>query len=137
MSSTWTIVFDDKKVVKNNGAESGTGHHIDDDAFWLQSKFSNIWAIQYEVDPKIYEVEYRDGQAHTTYADANLGDFSEVITRWDNAHLKYLQDTWDNNVLQVATDEKDESNHTIYRDETNEEKIIRIGERPTSYSSNG
>jgi hypothetical protein len=43
----WTIIFEDKKVIKNNGAESGTGYYIFDDSFWNDSKFSNIWAIQY------------------------------------------------------------------------------------------
>ena len=24
----WTIIFEDKKVIKNNGAESGTGYYV-------------------------------------------------------------------------------------------------------------
>ena len=40
----WTIVFDDKVVIKNyaEGANEGVGYKIDDDAFWNDSKFSNI-----------------------------------------------------------------------------------------------
>ena len=53
-NSTWTVVMDDKKIinqtVKNeNGA--GTAYKIlDDDAFWNQSKYADVWAIQYVAD---------------------------------------------------------------------------------------
>jgi hypothetical protein len=33
------------------------------------------------------EVEYRDATPHSTYADANLGDFNDFINKWDSAHL--------------------------------------------------
>ena len=78
-----------KMVIKNHaeGAEEGVGYRIlDDDAFWNQSKFSNIWAIQYETNPSTDEVEHRDTTPHCTYADANLGDFqSQFIDKWDAA----------------------------------------------------
>ena len=120
-NANWTVVFDDKIVIKNNGAESGTGYVINDDnSFWDQSKFSNIWAIQHGTSVTSDEVEYRDETPHTSYEDANLGDFQEFITRWDSAHLAKLQSDWDNsNVV----------------DETEAEKIARLGARPTSYSS--
>jgi len=120
-NANWTVVFDDKIVIKNNGAESGTGYVINDDnSFWDQSKFSNIWAIQHGTSVTSDEVEYRDETPHTSYEDANLGDFQEFITRWDSAHLVKLQSDWDNsNVV----------------DETEAEKIARLGARPTSYSS--
>ncbi len=41
----WTIIFEDKKVIKNYGAESGTGYYVNDDSFWNDSEFSNISAI--------------------------------------------------------------------------------------------
>ena len=120
-NANWTVVFDDKIIIKNNGAESGTGYVINDDnSFWDQSKFSNIWAIQHGTSVTSDEVEYRDETPHTSYEDANLGDFQEFITRWDSAHLVKLQSDWDNsNVV----------------DETEAEKIARLGARPTSYSS--
>jgi hypothetical protein len=120
-NANWTVVFDDKIIIKNNGAESGTGYIIDNDnSFWDQSKFSNIWAIQHGTSVTSDEVEYRDETPHTSYEDANLGDFQEFITRWDSAHLATLQSDWDNdNVV----------------DETEAEKIARLGARPTSYSS--
>tara|TARA_R100000329_G_scaffold77949_1_gene66937 strand:+ start:336 stop:698 length:363 start_codon:yes stop_codon:yes gene_type:complete len=112
---TWSVIFDDKVVVKKTDdmANSPIGHQINDDSFWNQSKFNNIWAIQYGTSVASDEVEYRDTTPHSTYADANLGDFNEFITRFDAAHLAKLQADWD-------VDGRDES-----------EK----GARPTSYSS--
>jgi hypothetical protein len=88
--------------------------------FWSQSKFSNIWAIQHGASVSTDEVEYRDNTPHSTYADANLGDFNDFINKWDSAHLATLQSNWDNNNVEG---------------ETSEQKITRIGVRPTSYSS--
>ena len=118
---TWTIVFEDRMVIKNNGAESGTGYVIDDNSFWTQSKFSNVWAIQYGTSNVSDQVEYRDDTPHASWADASLGDINDFTTRWDAAHLARLQSDWDND---NASD-----------DETNEEKVARLGARPTSYSS--
>ena len=48
------------------------------------------------------------------------GDFNDFITRWDSAHLTQLQSDWDNdNVVE----------------ETAEQKINRLGAKPTSYTS--
>ena len=105
----WTVVFEDRSVQKGTGIR----YVIDDDVFWSQSKFSNIWAIQYGTSVTSDEVEYRDTTPHSSYADANLGDFQEFINRWDSAHLNKLQSDWDK-------DSRPES-----------EK----GPRPTSYSS--
>ena len=111
----WTIVFEDKIVIKNHaeGASEGVGYIISDDSFWNQSKFSNIWAIQYGASNISDEVEYRDGTPHCSYTEADLGDINQFSSRWDAAHLTKLQADWD-------ADERDES-----------EK----GSRPTSYSS--
>ena len=118
----WTIVFEDKCIIKNHaeGANEGIGYIIDDDSFWSDSKFSNIWAIQYGTSTPTDEVEYRDETQHTTYADANLGDISQFSSRWDVVHLSELQADWDNDNVE---------------DETADEKISRLGARPTSYSS--
>ena len=123
-SSTWTVVFEDKKITKpgfdNGDGTTGRGYTIDDDTFWNQSKFSNIWAIQYETSVTSDEVEYRDSTPHTSYTDANIGDINQFIDKWDSAHLTQLQSNWDNNNVE---------------DETESEKIARLGARPTSYSS--
>ncbi len=109
----WTIIFEDKKVIKNNGAESGTGYYVNDDSFWNDSKFSNIWAIQYTADDDTDQVEYRDTTPNSTYDSYVLGDIQQFIDKWDAEHLNLLQEEWD-------SDSRDES-----------EK----GPRPTSYSS--
>jgi len=119
-NSNWTVVFDDKKITKQKGDAARTSYVINDDSFWSQSKFSNIWAIQHGATVSTDEVEYRDTTPHTTYADANLGSFDEFINRWDASHLTQLQSNWDNDNVDG---------------ETSEEKITRIGARPTSYSS--
>tara|TARA_R110002153_G_scaffold247327_1_gene403400 strand:- start:893 stop:1270 length:378 start_codon:yes stop_codon:yes gene_type:complete len=122
-NANWTIVFDDKLVIKNyaEGENEGIGYNISDDSFWNQSKFSNIWAIQLGTSNSSDEVEHRDETSHCSYADANLGDISQFSDRWDAAHLTQLQSDWDSN---NASD-----------DETEAEKIARLGARPTSYSS--
>ncbi len=114
-NANWTIVFEDKKIIKNyaEGADEGVGYKIDDDAFWSQSKFSNIWAIQHGTSVATDTVEYKDETPHSTWEDANLGDIQDFINKWDASHLVQLQSAWD-------ADDRDES-----------EK----GPRPTSYSS--
>jgi hypothetical protein len=118
----WTIVFEDKVIIKNyaEGASEGIGYQINDDAFWNDSKFSNIWAIQYGNSVTSDEVEYRDTTPHSSFADANIGDISQFSNKWDAVHLAELQGSWDNDNV---------------NGETEAEKIIRLGARPTSYSS--
>ena len=124
-NANWTIVFEDKTIIKNNGAEAGIGYRINDDAFWGQSKFSNIWAIQYATSNVNDQVEYRDDTPHSSYDVSVLGDISEFSNRWDTAHLLQLQTTWDE-------DNRYDENGVS---ETEAEKIARLGARPTSYSS--
>ena len=140
-NSTWTVVFDDHVIQKNVGDGAGGGFSLSDASIWSETKFSNIWAIQYQAQVTTDEVEYRDETPNGTYADANLGDFQQFIdlwdaayfgdisqfsSKWDSAHLTQLQSDWDND---NAVDE--DGNST----ETEDEKITRLGERPTSYSS--
>jgi hypothetical protein len=129
----WTIVFDDKLVIKNyaEGASEGIGYPIDDDAFWNDTKFSNIWAIQYGTSNTSDEVEYRDTTPHSSFAEANIGEISQFSNKWDAAHLAQLQSNWDNNTLSI----EDPADSGTFRDETEAEKITRLGARPTSYSS--
>jgi hypothetical protein len=118
----WTIVFEDKMIIKNHaeGASEGLGYKINDDAFWNQSKFSNIWAIQYGTSITSDEVEYRDNTLHSSFVDANIGDIGQFSNKWDSAHLSQLQLNWDNDNVEG---------------ETETEKNTRLGVRPTSYSS--
>jgi len=119
-NAKWTVIFEDKKIIKNNGAEKGTGYVINDDTFWGQSKFNNIWAVQYGTSNSSDEVEHRDTQPHCSFLDANIGSIQDFISQWDSAHLSQLQSDWDNNNVEG---------------ETSEEKIARLGARPTSYAS--
>jgi len=121
-NATWTVIFEDKMVVKNyaEGANEGLGYIIEDNDFWGLAKWNNIWAIQYGTANPSDTVEHRDSTPHSTWEDANLGDFQDFITRWDSAHLAQLQSDWDDNNVD---------------DETPEDKIARLGARPTSYSS--
>jgi len=118
----WTIVFQDKIIIKNyaEGASEGIGYKIDNDTFWNDSKFSNIWAIQYGTSVTSDEVEYKDTTPHSSFADANIGDINQFSNQWDAAHLSKLQDNWDGDNVDG---------------ETESEKITRLGARPTSYSS--
>ena len=118
----WTVVFEDKMIIKNyaEGATEGIGYKIDNDAFWNDSKFSNIWAIQYGNSVVSDEVEYRDETPHSSYAEANLGDISQFSSKWDSVHLAKLKSDWDNNNIEG---------------ETEAEKNTRLGARPTSYTS--
>ena len=118
----WTVVFEDKMIIKNyaEGATEGIGYKIDNDAFWNDSKFSNIWAIQYGTSVSTDEVEYRDETPHSSFVDANIGDISQFSSKWDSVHLAKLKSDWDNNNIEG---------------ETEAEKITRLGARPTSYSS--
>ena len=119
-NATWTVVMEDKTIIKNTGAEKGTAYVINDDAFWNDPKFSNIWAIQHGTSVSSDAVEHRDSSAHIAYDENVHGSFQDFITRWDAAHLAQLQSDWDNDNVE---------------NETAEQKINRLGARPTSYSS--
>ena len=129
-NATWTVVFEDKFIIKQTGSDAGTGYTINDDAFWSESKFSNIWAIQYQNSVITDEVEYRDETPNSTYADANLGDFQQFIDLWNAANLAQLQSNWDNDNLRIEDPEGEDP--PVFRDETEAEKIARLGARPTS-----
>lgn len=135
----WTVVFPDKRIIKKSGeftADTGRGYVINDDAFWNQSKFSNLHAIQFTNDNTDNDqVEYKDTRPNGSY-DANvLGDFSQFIEKFDIAHLQQLQNEWDFDVFTVSNEKFGEPGELAVREETIEEQIIRKGPRPTSYSS--
>jgi len=118
-NATWTVIFDDKKIIKQSGDGAGAYVIVDND-FWGLAKWNNIWAIQYGTANPSDTVEYRDETPHSSWEDANLGDFQDFITRWDAAHLTQLQKNWDDDNIEG---------------ESNADKIARLGARPTSYSS--
>ena len=127
----WTVVFEDK-VILNHAVKNEEGHSIgyliENDSFWNDPKWSNIWAIQYKDDNHDYNdtVEHRDDTKHKTWTEANLGDFrSQFVDKWDTAHLEYLQARWD----------EDNFVNEDGSPETEAEKISRLGARPSSYSS--
>ena len=87
-NANWTVIFDDKLIIKQTGDAAGTGYIFNEDPFWSDSKFSNIWAIQYETNPSTDEVEHRDTTPHCTYADANLGDFQSQFIEFKSKLVK-------------------------------------------------
>jgi hypothetical protein len=119
-NAKWTVVFEDKMIIKQSGDAAGTSYKIDDNSFWSDPKFSNIWAIQHGTSITSDEVEYRDSTPHSSFSDANIGDINQFSSRWDSAHLAQLQSNWDDDNVDG---------------ETESEKITRLGARPTSYSS--
>jgi hypothetical protein len=122
-NAQWTVVIEDKVVINHSVINSngyGTSYVISDNDFWGLAKWNNIWAIQYGTSNPSDTVEYKDETPHSTWEDANLGDFQDFITRWDSAHLSQLQYDWDNNNVEG---------------ESESDKIARLGSRPTSYSS--
>ena len=127
-NGNWSVIFDDKLVIKQSGDGAGTGYVIDDDSFWSQSKFSNIWAIQHGTSNSSDEVEHRDSTPHCAYDSSVLGELSQFTDKWDAAHLSQLQWNWDNDTLADADGNPVEG-------ESESDKITRLGPRPTSYSS--
>lgn len=125
-NSDWTVVFEDRVVINQtvkNEDNHSVGYKVGDDSFWNDPKWSNVWAVQYKDDDHDYNdtVEYRDDTPHATWTEANLGDFkAQFVSKWDAAHLAQLQADWDADNV---------------NDETESEKITRLGARPTTYSS--
>ena len=135
----WTVIFPDKRIIKKTddfNVESGRGYVIDDDAFWNQSKFSNLHAIQFTDDNTDNDqVEYSNTSPNGSY-DANvLGNFSQFIEKFDVAHLAQIQAEWDADVFTVDNENFGEEGELALREETTAEQITRKGPRPTSYSS--
>ena len=133
----WTVVFEDKMVIKKCEDFSTTnpcGHEIDDDAFWNDSKWNNYHAIQITDDNLDNDqVEFKDDSPNGEYDQATVGDFrTNFINRFDAAHLAYLQKEWDDD--NEGTEEIVDG-EMVYTPETEAEKIARLGARPTSYTS--
>ena len=128
----WTVIIEDKIVMKKTedfSVSSPKAVKVEDDSFWSQSKFNNIHAIQFSDDGVDNDqVEYKDNSPNSSYDENILGNFrTEFISKWDSVYLTELQYNWDNN-------DRD-TNGEILVDETVEAKTIRLGARPTSYTS--
>jgi len=113
----WTIVRADKLIIKQYGDGKSIGYFIDNQNFWNTNLDSTINAIQYTGNNSDFDqVEFNNGNKNT-YFSGNIKIFADA---WDKEHLKSLQLIWDNNNLE---------------NETIEEKIVRLGQRPINYIS--
>ena len=102
---TWTVVFDDKLIIKQSELSSDNqpvGYEINDNDFWNNSDYSNFWAVQYQTSNTSDEVEFRDETPNDTWASTGL-DFQPFIDKWDAAHLASLQSEWDNDNVDGET----------------------------------
>lgn len=118
----WTVLFEDRIIVKKTEEYTPTNfkdYKINDDDFWNQSKFNNIHAIQFTNDGEDND-QVETQTANVPYDETIYGSFQQFVDKWDAAHLSQLQLDWDENNIDG---------------ETAEEKINRLGNRPTSYNS--
>jgi len=126
---TWTVVFPDETIIKRTGEfniNTALGYKCGGTDFWMQSKFSNLHAIQFTDDNLDNDqVEFKDHSPNGTYDSSVYGDFQQFIDLWDAKHLSVLQEDWDNNNVFDAQGNQ----------ETTEQKITRLGARPTTYTS--
>jgi hypothetical protein len=118
----WTVLFEDKIIIKKTEEYSSTNckeYKINDDSFWNQSKFNGINAIQFTNDGQDND-QVETQTANVSYNETIYGSFQQFVDKWDAAHLAQLQSDWDEDNVEG---------------ETSEEKITRLGNRPTSYNS--
>jgi hypothetical protein len=136
----WSIIVPDKIIAKQYSEGEGVSlwFYIRDESFWRDNLALNIKAIQYTGDNSdTQQVEYNDGSLHSHFT----GDIKKFADEWDKAYLLKLQNDWDRANLTILLNSNDPGFNSQspdikqYRDETEEEKIARIGNRPTSYAS--
>jgi len=135
---SWTILFIGQSIVKRSGEfdiDTARGYQCGGTDFWMQPKFSNLSAIQFTDDNTDNDqVEYRDSSPNGSYDSSVLGDFRQFIDTWDSAHLAVIQANWDAETIpHLEGNGKDLNGKDL--PETEEQKITRIGSRPTTYSS--
>lgn len=135
LPSSWRVDFGEKSVgcvAVLNHEGYPTFYPVGDDSFWSHPQFNDIHAIQWDPSLENNEdcVEYN---AYTfgrnrTWNECNFSDsFRNLfIEKWDAAHLAQLQADWDGD--NVINDDGSAA-------ESAEEKIARLGARPTSYTS--
>ena len=128
---SWTVLFGSNTIVKRTGefdTATARGYICGGTDFWMQSKFSNLSAIQFTDDNNDNDqVEFKDSSPNKPYDASVYGDFKQFIDIWDAKHLFEMQENWDNQTIQHL--------NGVDAPETDEQKIARIGPRPTSYSS--
>lgn len=113
----WTIIRPDKRIIKQYGDGQTIGYTVEDENFWSSNLDPSVHAIQYTGNNSdLDQVEFNNGNKHTFFS----GDIKIFADAWDNEHLKNLQKNWDRNSLE---------------NETAEQKIVRVGPRPTTYTS--
>ena len=134
----WTIVRVDKTIIKQYGENQSIGYIINDDNFWNNNLSNNIHAIQYTGNELDFDqVEYNDRSPNSKF-NGNIKIFAD---EWDKAHLKNLQNIWDNNNIYESipnlniTPENPLPFIRVKKEETLEQKELRIGSRPTIYNS--
>jgi hypothetical protein len=120
----WTIIAVDKRIIKQY--ENAIGYEILDNNFWLNNLNQNIKAIQYTNDSNDFDqVEYKDNTPNSIFS----GDIKIFSDKWDEVHLLNLQNSWDSSNIEITLEDNTK------RAETIEEKINRLGPRPTTYKS--
>lgn len=121
----WTIVPEDKIIIKQYGNGATFGYYVLDENFWANNVSNDIRAIQFTGDDNDFnQVEFNDGKDHDKYS----GNIQIFINEWDKLHLLRLQKDWDNNKIRDP-----QTNEIILETET--EKINRLGPRPTTFVS--
>jgi len=124
----WTVIIPDKNIIKKTedfSPENPGVAKIEEDAFWSQSKFNNISAIQFTDDNLDNDqVEYVDTSPNGSYDESVFGNFrTEFINRFDAQHLINIQNAWDGNNTTVEDPAATDTDGV--RQETIEEKITR------------
>jgi hypothetical protein len=131
----WTVLFPDKAIYKKTGDSLDSGKdktYLDiNHPIWSDPKFNGVHAIQFTDDNLDNDqVEYNDGRDNSNYDESIFGSFQQFIDIFDATHLAKLQSDWDNNNIGILNTENETG-----EEETLEQKTIRLGARPVSYSS--
>jgi len=97
-------------------------HVIENDQEFWNNVDSRIHAIQYHSDGDKH-IEYKNPQENITITDISI--IQKYIDRFNLSEQTYqVQVAWDLNTLKIPLE------NGKMRNETNEEKVIRLGPRP-------
>jgi hypothetical protein len=97
-------------------------HIIDNDSEFWNSIDHRILAIQYHSDG-LKQIEYNNPRENVVIID--ISTIQKYVDRFNLTEQTYQsQILWDNNNVKITLEDKSE------REETKEEKIIRLGPRP-------
>lgn len=131
---SWTVLFEDRIIMKK--CDEFTKYNfaevkVNDEDFWNQEKFNGINAIQFTNDG-IDNDQVETDTANLPYDENIYGSFQQFVDKFDLYYLDKIQSEWDESIESV----EDPVGSGTYREETEQEKISRLGPRPTSYTSN-